>query len=71
MKRYLITKSIPCIEMHSYSVIAENEIEAIEIIKTNQIGASDSIVGEYDYGKIKYEAEDLGEMNDNFEYEYD
>ncbi len=69
MPKFVVTETVPCVQIWTYEVEANSETEALEMalnVKAETVG---SINAEYDYENAQYEIED--EDGDVYDVERD
>ncbi len=58
MPQFIITETVPCIQVLTYVIEAENETDALEYVVGGKAEAVDSTIEEHDYEQVQYEIED-------------
>ena len=58
MKIFTITETIPCVQVWTYEVEAENETAALNKVLNNEAEIVESVVSNHDYEKAQYDIED-------------
>lgn len=56
--KFTITETVPCVQIWTYEVEAENETEALKIILQGDTDAVETLVDEHVYEQTQYEIED-------------
>jgi len=57
MNTYVVTETVPCVQVFTYIVKAKNREEALDVVIDGKVESVDSIVEEYDYDNAGYDVE--------------
>jgi hypothetical protein len=76
MNTYVVTETVPCVQVFTYIVKAKNREEALEMIVDGKIEAEDIATDELDYDNAEYDVEkddeaDGGELGEREEDRWD
>ena len=58
MPKFTVTETVPCVQVWTYEVEADNETEALNKALDGKANIVDSVVAEHDYDEAQYEIED-------------
>jgi len=58
MPKFIITETVPCVQIWTYEVEATNKEEAELMVINGKVEATDTIVDEHDYDETQYDIED-------------
>jgi hypothetical protein len=57
MNTYVVTETVPCVQVFTYIVKAKNREEALEMVFDSKIEAEDITTDELDYDNAEYDVE--------------
>ena len=57
MNTYVVTETVPCVQVFTYIVKAKNREEALEMVVDDKIEAEDIATDELDYVNAEYDVE--------------
>ena len=58
MPKFIITETVPCVQIWTYEVEANNETEALNKVIEGKAEVSETLVDEHDYDETQYGIED-------------
>ena len=58
MPKFVITETVPCVQVWTYEVEAANETEALNEVLSGKAEMVESVVNEHDYDEAQYGIED-------------
>jgi len=58
MPKFVITETVPCVQVWTYEVEAANETEALNEVLSGKVEMGESVVNEHDYDEAQYGIED-------------
>jgi hypothetical protein len=58
MPKFTITETVPCVQVWTYEVEAENETEALEQVIQGKALFTETIVDEHDYEQTEFNIEE-------------
>jgi len=58
MPKFIVTETVPCVQVWTYEVEAKNETEALNKVLDGQGRNLETVVNEHDYDEAQYEIED-------------
>jgi len=58
MPKFVITETVPCVQVWTYEVEAKNETEALDKVMQGKVEMQNTFMDEHDYDEAQYEIED-------------
>ena len=59
MPKFVITETVPCVQVWTYEVEAANETEALDKVMQDKVEMQNTFMDEHDYDEAQYEIEDV------------
>jgi hypothetical protein len=58
MPKFVITETVPCVQVWTYEIEADNETEALDKVMQDKVEMQNTFMDEHDYDEAQYEIED-------------